>query len=368
MAKQKKRDGKRTRVSARKKAESRTEGFDRPSLCLPTGCQLHTIKEDGTKRYDILPYVVGKGNPNADPGEEHWERTYWVHKNVGADQETHVCLKKTFGKRCPVCEWRAQASKDEDIEASVVEGLKPKERQLFNLIDLSEPDKGVQVLEISYYLFGDQLEAEVKDSDADEGIEYFADLEEGMTLRVGWKADSFRGITFYKCRTISFKPRKKPYTEKILDEVYCLDDLIQATPYDKLKAILLEVSDEEDGDGEEKESEKKEKSSKRKGKKAKEPEPDDEDDGDWDFPDDDEPEDGSDLEEEDDDDDEEGLDDEDEPEEKPSKKKSKKTSKGKGKEKATKKSGKGKKGKKPEPEPEPDDEDDDDWDEDWDDD
>jgi hypothetical protein len=234
------------RISARKRAETHKSGVDRPSLNLPPGVSLFGIEKAGVVRLDIMPYRVGQGNPEADPGTLYFERTYWTHRGIGPNNQTVVCLAKTYNKACPICQAKTKFAKDPDIEEDVVKGLAAKERQLFNVIDLAHPEKGVQIWDISYHLFGKMMDARIRDSDEDDQYEFFADLANGFTLKVGFGEKSFGGSNFYECTSIDFKPRTKPYKKDILEQVHCLDDVVAKMPYDKLKALFLELDESEE--------------------------------------------------------------------------------------------------------------------------
>jgi hypothetical protein len=199
--------------------------------------------------------------------------------------------------------------------------LAVRERQLFNLIDLDEPDKGVQIWDFSFHLFGKQLDKEIRNSEPEDGYEDFSHLERGLTLRLGIGEKSFNGRPYYEVETINFRKRKEPYDEDILEQTHCLDDVLILLDYDKLKAILLQDDEPDDEEDEEEKPE-------RGRRKKPEPEPEEEDDeDDW-------------------------VDDEEEEEEPAPPPKKKKASK----KKTTKKVK-----PKPEPEPEEEEDDEDDW-------
>lgn len=235
------------RLSARRRAEEHKSGFDSTSLVLPEGFKLWKIDKAGVKRIDILPFRVGVGNPYADQGELHFERTYWVHRGIGPNNGTYVCPLKTAGKKCPVCEYVAKLKQDKDPSKEVddmIKALLPKERQLWALVDLAEADKGIQIWDVSYHLFGKQLDDAIKASDEDEGYEYFADPEDGMTVKVGIDEESFNGMSFYKTVSVGFKPRVDKYSQDFLDSVPCLDDVVLVPDYDSLEKVFLQVDDD----------------------------------------------------------------------------------------------------------------------------
>jgi hypothetical protein len=238
------RDG---RVSARKRAETHTSGFTSNAYKLPAGVEEFQVEKAGIKRLDIIPYRVGAGNPQAEEGEIYFERTYFVHRGIGADEGMYVCPAKTAGKKCPICQDALRMRRDPDGDKELIKALAPRERQLFNVIDLDNREAGVQVWEMSFHNFGKMLDARIKDSDDEEdGYAFFSDLKAGMTLKVGFADASFSGNKFLEASSIDFKPRAKPYNKSILDEATCLDECLIILPYDKLKAIYLQEEDEEE--------------------------------------------------------------------------------------------------------------------------
>jgi len=273
----------RQRVSARKRAETHRSGLQSTSLDFPEGVQLFKLDSDKTRRIDIIPYVVGSGNPEADKGEWHYERTYFVHYGVGPDNDKYVCLAKTLKKPCPICEHRAELTRDPDADEKEIKELAPKERQLFNVIDADNKEDGVQLWEMSYHLFGKLLDKAVRDADEDEDFEYFSDPETGFTLKLGVEEKSIGSNNFYEVKTIMFKNRAEQYDDDIVKESYCLDELVKIEPYEKVKAAFLQIEMEED-DQEEEKSKKEEKPKTRKPETKKEeksePEPE-KDEGDF---------------------------------------------------------------------------------------
>lgn len=260
-----------TATAAKRRAETHKTGFDNTAFEMPDDKKQFALKSDKAVRLDIIPYEVGEGNPFADKGELHYERTFWVHRGIGVDGTSYVCLSKTCGEPCPICEFRAKLMKDPDADEDLIKDLSPKERQLFNVINTKEKNKGVQIWEISFHLFGKRLDTEIKNSDDDDNYENFAELEGGFTLKCGIDEKSFGGQSFYEVSSIGFKPRNEDYDDDILAEAACLDDLLIIKEYDELKEIFLQTIEEDDDD------DKKSKKSSKKSKKASKKEDEDED-------------------------------------------------------------------------------------------
>ncbi len=271
---------KRERVSAKRRVDDHSTGGGSNYLQVPDGYSFFAVK---AKKYrlDMMSYRVGKGNPFADEGDLHYERTFWVHRDIGPNKDWHLCAAKTFNQPCPVCEYRAKLAKDPNADEEMIKELAPKERQLWLPVDLDADDDEKFVWEFSYHLFGKQLDKKIRSGDDDDEYEFFADPEDGMTLRVMFE-QSDRG-KWVEASDIEFKARREQYEESDCDDLPCLDDLLVATPYDKLKALFLQTDEADDDDDDEP---KKKTSRRKKPKKDPKPAPDDDDDSD----DDDDPE------------------------------------------------------------------------------
>ena len=268
----------RQKVSAKGWADTPDSGFVMTCLKLPDGIELFTPKKEGIYRLDVIPYEVPKTclagpNPNAHPGELHYERTYFIHRGIGVDEKNYVCPNKTAGKPCPICEYRREQMQSRNGDEDVVKALSPKQRQLWNVIDREEDDETIRVWDISFHNFGKQLKREIRDADEDDGYEYFADPEDGLTLRVGLDETSFAGSKpFLQAGTINFKVRKNSLSDEIMDAAQPLDSLLTVLDYDKLKSIFLQeegVVDDKD-DKEDEDDEPEEKPKKRTQRKKKE--------------------------------------------------------------------------------------------------
>lgn len=264
-------------TSARTRAEKHTQGgFSATYLRMPEKMKSFRPKA-GTYFLDIMPYKVGEGNPSAEPGMVHYERTYFLHPRVAADGSPYLCPRLTSKSPCPICERRQVLSRSDDpTNEELVKDMAPKERQLFAVINLKEPDKGIQLWDVSYHLFGKLLDARIRNSDEEDGWDTFFALEGGLTLKVTFKEESFGGRTFVAAETIDFRARKEDYDEDTLAMVPCLDELLIETSYKELKAVVLDTAEDEEEPEDDEEP-----VPKKKAKPAPEPE-DDEDEEDED--------------------------------------------------------------------------------------
>ena len=269
------REKRREKVSAKRRVTEHQSGYSSTSLLLPDGVSLYKPKA-GNRRIEILPYVVGDGNPFADPGTQYYERTYYVHRGIGPDNSSFVCPRKTAGKECFICDHRAKLAKDPKADEEEIKALAPKERQLWNVYDYAETDKGVQLWDVSHHLFGKRLDTEIRNADEDDGFEFFADPDDGFTLRVAFEDKSFAGNNFVEAASINFKARKGSLDEELLEAAQCLDDLLTLKSYEDLKKVFLQTAEEEDDEDEDDKPKRKP----AKGKVKPEPEEDEEEDED----------------------------------------------------------------------------------------
>jgi hypothetical protein len=241
--------------SARKKAESHEAGFARTAIKVPPTVSLFALPKKSA-RIDLIPYELSSDNAELEmeKGDLWYEKTYFVHRSIGANEDAFCCLRKNFNKKCPICEHRARLARDPKADKDLLKGLEPKERQLFNVFDHNEPEMGVQLLDVSYHLFGKMVDAKVENGDKNKkGVgEYdtFFDPDNGYTIKVGTKEKSFNGRSFMEASDIEFKKREEPLDEELLNAATALDTLLLEKSYEDLKKIFLQTSDEDDEDDE----------------------------------------------------------------------------------------------------------------------
>jgi hypothetical protein len=287
---------------ARKRAAERESHRSGGSgtLNLPGGVEYFKPEKKGKYRLDLLPYrVTKKGHPEVEKGELWYQRTIFVHFGVGADDKAFLC-PKTINKACPICEEWKKLRKSEDADEDMVKALRPKERELFNVIHLDEDEEKVLLFEYSYHNFGRLLEEELEGDGGDE-VAGFAELEGGKTLVVKFRKKTIGKNSFFEASDISFEDRDD-YDEAILEDVLDLDKILNIPSYEELQKAFLEIEDDDEDKDEE------EKSSKKKSKKKKEDDDEDDDDEDEDSDLDEDDDDDSDSEDEDDDDEDEDSD------------------------------------------------------------
>lgn len=222
--------------------------------------------EPGTRvRLDFLPYIVTDPNhPDHDtdadramPGNQWYKRPFKVHRNIGVTKDAVVCLT-SIGKRCPICEYRAQRIK-EGADKKETDALKASQRNLYVVIPLGHKkfEEKIHIFDISQAMFQKLLIQEIEEN---EELEMFPDLEDGMTLKIRFASKSIEGGTpFAEAERIDPVAREKAYDESILEDVPNLDEVLKILSTEELKAKFFEdeepVRDEEDEEDDEDEDE-----------------------------------------------------------------------------------------------------------------
>lgn len=233
------------RQAARRRAEAADRGFTPTSIKFPNDLKLFSVKSEGIYLFDIVPYTAGVGNPNAEKGSLYFERTYYVHRGIGVNGNSYICPAKVYGKKCPICAHITKLER-EGADKQTIDALRPKNRQLFLVYD--RKDEELKLLDSSYHLFGKLLDDRVLEPDAEEEgwAYYWFPNDEGKTLRVNFKQETFGGRAFFKASSIDFKARKEALPDEVLEHQYCLDDMLIQVDYEELKKKFYEEEDDEE--------------------------------------------------------------------------------------------------------------------------
>lgn len=240
-------------VDAGRRVTEHSSG-DRQSLNIPPGLGMWSPKKAGAYRIEIIPFEVGVVADKftlrkyADVGDLYYERTYWNHRGIGVNNDSYVCGAKTFGKPCPICEHRSQLAQSPRAEnEEMVKALAPKERQLFLIVDHDDEAKGVQLWEISYALFGKQLDAKIANADEEDRVRFrrFADPDEGSTLKLAASEEAIQRTKYLEFAVDEIRPRKVALDPDWVEHNFCLDDMVRLVPYEELKKIFLQTGDDD---------------------------------------------------------------------------------------------------------------------------
>jgi len=241
------------RTSARDWANQQQRGGDATCIKLPDGVDFYKL-EVGTHKVDFLPYTVGKNNPRADEGMEHFERSYEAHRVATPDgSRWYACRKSCFGKRCAICDWLTRYGGTADQE--LVKSLRAKSRHLWIVNtkpgDTKKPE--IKVLDTGHFNrgmgFGELMVDAI--NSLDEGVDPFV-LEGGYTAILTVKEQTMPGNKFNAVTRIDLRPHSYDYPERLLETMPCLDDLLVDVGYDEVMRLLDPESVADDKEDEEK--------------------------------------------------------------------------------------------------------------------
>jgi hypothetical protein len=251
----------------------------------------------GKNAIDIIPFVRGtdlfKGKKK---GSVASMLDVFIHGYFNQAYDKCICMKRTFGKPCAICEERSILKDMEEPDSKEerkklekrIRSLTAKQRALACVINLKEDEDDenngqIQVLDESYFLFATPLLEEAC-ADEDGGPVNYAYPDGGkeVHIRGGMKKMKI-GNPFLEFQKFDFEDRDEEYDEDIVDYDYeddvldhgafSLDSLLIIPTYDEVKAMLEEgaILPEKEDDDEEDEAPTPKK--KRKGKKVAKPEP-----------------------------------------------------------------------------------------------
>lgn len=239
--------GKRREDRHERRQTQHSGGGEWDCLRLPEGVEVFKPEKDKTYHIDIIPYIVGAHNKNADKGDEYFELSYPVYRNLGIDEKKYVAIGEFKGVKDPVAEHFAKLRKD-GVEWDDMKVFKHTWRQIMLFFVHEEADKGLQMFEGAYGTFGELLDEEINGSE-ETWIDNFDDPDAGATLVVRFKAKSIGQTNpWILASKINFEEREGGFTadgnKKLAAEVLakaaevCLDDLLKIPDYDTLRKAL----------------------------------------------------------------------------------------------------------------------------------
>jgi len=230
----------------------------------------------GENNFSIIPYVVSiENHPYQTVGELWHECTYWVHKvGAGEDNKRFICLAKTLQSdenKCPICKYREALMKN-GSDPELADSLKPKQRQIFNILDHDDEDKGIQLFEMSPHVFGFMLDDEdAAQSEKKFDGKFYGDVQDGLMVCARFDQGSFQGHKFPEIARIDFEERDD-LSDDLITEAVDLDSCLRILSYDEMNSKFLEL-DGQEAEEENQESKKEEKSSRTSRRTEKESEP-----------------------------------------------------------------------------------------------
>ena len=233
---------------------------------IKAGVKMFKCKEDDHEFY-IVPYITGKQHPRLAEGKSDFTLAVFVHRGIGVNEDSYICLNRTYRKPCPICEYQAELRESDKADDEEIKALNPTKRSIYNIVCLDTPkeeEKGVQVFDVSHWLFTIPLE-EMAHKKRGGGEVAYAHIDEGKVISFR-KKGSKRSTEF---TAFEFKDRGE-IPDEIIDSAVCLDNMLHVPSYDEVYKAFWETSKEEKK--EEDEPERKPKETVKKEEEKKKPE------------------------------------------------------------------------------------------------
>lgn len=214
-------------------------------------------------------YVRFLPNWNLEPDGDFYRETGYHRKLGHSRDKSAVCLIKEGFEKCPVCEMTRELYRSKEAEnVELAKAIRRQDRVFYNIIDLNNKDKGVQVYvsgtDVLEQLLGFCANPKYGDcSDAANGRNVELVLTEGKNTKSG-----------YNSYDIQPDP-DRTQIEKVewLESLVDLDAMIKPMPYEKVEALLLGNEAAESGEESQEESKPEAKSEKAEEHKAETPAP-----------------------------------------------------------------------------------------------
>lgn len=223
----------------------------------------------GKNAINIIPYEIkSKNHPlvrsgSMEIGDLDYVLDIWTHRFVGPSETNVLCLKRTYGKACPICEESQKlfkAGKEDEAKS-----LKASRRVIYNIEDVKKAPGKLQVFEASHYLFEQELIDEARsEEDGEETFVQFADIEDGAIVKFRANKSTKGGFDFTEYKSFSFEEREEAIDSDLLDAAISFDEFLIVPTYEQVQAILYGVDEDGDEDGDDEDAPK---SSKKNSKK-----------------------------------------------------------------------------------------------------
>jgi len=193
----------------------------------------------GEHLIDIVPYLIGEGNPNpkVKPGEIGYVLTLFVHNGVGVNENQYVCLARNYQKPCPVCEHQLKlknAGEDEDT----LKSLNPTRRCIYNILvydDQKEEDKGIQVMMVAHYFMERHLLELSKSPRSGGKINFTAYDKTGKSISFKREGAGAKNTQYLGHK---FVDRDYEIPDALLDSSLCLEEIVNIPSYEEVYEAL----------------------------------------------------------------------------------------------------------------------------------
>jgi hypothetical protein len=192
---------------------------------------------------DIIPYRMGDKDPRvltgkAKVGSPTYLVQVYTHRGIGLAQGIYICLNRTLGKSCPICEYIVEQGSNTELDDDVINALRPSKysTSVYNIWDRDAESKGVQVWAVSSFFMERHLQQRSvprtggKITFAYEGAGPDGGRHIKFTLTQKGRNQEYTGH--------DFEIRTTPIPKHILEQAYVLDQLLYIPTYEEVHAAF----------------------------------------------------------------------------------------------------------------------------------
>lgn len=210
--------------------------------------------DDSPNKIVIVPYrIKSKLHPWVHSGKRKigdlaYSLDIWVHRKVGPGEVAVICPAQSYGKACPLCEAASKWTPPKD-DPRAQNPFKAKRRMYYNIIDMSDPEEGLKVFDVSHAYFEKELIGTASRRGENGQPIRFADPDNsiGKMIRFFGEKDKTYGTKF---KDFEFLERKVDITG-FIDKAVSFDELLTLHTYDEIMMIMTGTDEEEsDADSE----------------------------------------------------------------------------------------------------------------------
>jgi len=231
--------------------------FESTSIFKPDMDTVFWNPKEGQHFFDIIPYLAGPNDPDEPEGAETYCFQPYMHRNVGPNDKSVICLAKTYKRNCAICEHvkeLTRAGADEDLINEIKAQANPRAIYNVHVLDSKEDrKKGVQVFHTSHFTMEGTL-LELANTPTGPGskeitpyIPFPSAFEDGKTISFKRKG------TGINTRFIAHSLQDRDYaiSDELLENAYTLDQLVYIPTYEEQESWLKGEEFEEDINDEE---------------------------------------------------------------------------------------------------------------------
>lgn len=204
---------------------------------------------EGEHAVDIIPFIAGPNHPQVAEGHPAYNLEVWVHFGVGVNENQYVCMSRTYGQRCPICEKQSKMRDSGEYTDDEIKDLNPKRRCVYNVVVYDSPaeeEKGVQIFEVSHFYFEKHI-AELAKRPRGGGFIAIADPDDGRMVCFTKKGTRLQTeFLGHRLEPREIDGEKYVIEDEILEQAVALDTLIREPDIEEMERAMSGAEDKEE--------------------------------------------------------------------------------------------------------------------------